>query len=83
MLVSTAGTIVKPSSHPSRTGRMELSPLCSAYAAPKRHCQAHDHDLKEVYGNVLLILTKKSFFLNFFFINFRHLLAITFVQGIQ
>lgn len=83
MLVSTAGTIVKPSFHPSWTERMELGPLCSTYEAPKRRCQARDHDLKEVCGNVLLILTKKSFFLNFFFINFRHLLAITFVQGIQ
>lgn len=82
MVVSTAGTIVTKCVHPPGKERIECGPLGPGDAAPERHPRLRHLDFKEVCGNVLLLLTKKPFFLNFF-INFRHLLAITFVLRIQ
>lgn len=67
--------------HPSWE-RKSSSPFALDMQLQRNVARLHNHDFKEVCGNVSLIPVKKSFFLNFF-INFRHLLAITFVPWIQ
>ena len=82
VLISTASTILIKCFHPSCQRKRCSSPFALDMQLWGDVARLYNHDFKEVCGNVSLILIKKSFFLNFF-INFRHLLAITFVQWIQ
>lgn len=79
MLISTASTILIKCFHPSCQRKRSSAPFALDMQLRGDVARLYNHDFKEVCGSVALILIKKSFFLNFF-INFRHLLAITFVQ---
>ena len=82
VLISMASTILIKCFHPSCQRKRSSTPFALDMQLRGDVARLYNHDFKEVCGNVALILIKKSFFLNFF-IDFRHLLAITFVRWIQ